>query len=56
MVWIYGGGFAYGSIDYYTGEYLAAAEDVIVFAMNYRVGAFGFLAADDKVYSSKILN
>ncbi|CAN0093841.1 unnamed protein product [Lampetra fluviatilis] len=46
MVWIYGGGFVYGtsSLDVYDGKYLAYSEGVVVVSMNYRVGALGFLA------------
>ncbi|XP_029472365.1 cholinesterase isoform X2 [Rhinatrema bivittatum] len=46
MVWIYGGGFETGtsSLDVYDGKFLARTERVVVVSMNYRVGAFGFLA------------
>lgn len=30
----------------YDGRYLASVENVIVVSMNYRIGAFGFLALD----------
>jgi len=46
MFFIHGGGFIGGSgaTGMYQGERLAAAEDVVVVTINYRLGAFGFLA------------
>jgi len=46
MVWIYGGAFVtgYNANPLYQGDYLAAQQRVIVVAINYRVGALGFLA------------
>ena len=45
MVWIYGGGFTYGSGSHpsYDGEALAR-RGVVVVTLNYRVGLFGFMA------------
>ncbi|KAF7996986.1 hypothetical protein HCN44_005263 [Aphidius gifuensis] len=47
MVWIYGGGFLIGQINstLYGPDFLIA-DNVIVVAMNYRVGALGFLSLD----------
>ena len=43
MFWIHGGGYVTGSKDIYPGAALAAKGDVIVVAINYRLGALGFL-------------
>nr|WLK66395.1 acetylcholinesterase [Eocanthecona furcellata] len=45
LVWIYGGGYMSGTatLDVYDSNILAAASDVIVASIQYRVGAFGFL-------------
>jgi para-nitrobenzyl esterase len=45
LVWVYGGAFVIGgnSVPTYDGARLAAEQDVVVVALNYRVGAFGFL-------------
>jgi para-nitrobenzyl esterase len=51
MVWIHGGGFVFGEglqIDGGTaGDLLAREHGVVVVSMNYRLGAFGFLAHPD---------
>ena len=46
MVWIHGGGFitGSGSLPAGYGENLSRSERVVVVSMNYRLGAFGFLA------------
>ncbi len=44
MVWIHGGGFLNGSADIYNSRRLATRGDVVVVAINYRLGALGFLA------------
>uniref|UniRef100_A0A915LDF0 Carboxylic ester hydrolase n=1 Tax=Romanomermis culicivorax TaxID=13658 RepID=A0A915LDF0_ROMCU len=50
MVWLYGGGFYYGSssLAIYDALGLAAVGEVIVVNVNYRMGAFGFLFLDNE--------
>ncbi|KAG8680975.1 hypothetical protein FRC11_001741, partial [Ceratobasidium sp. 423] len=47
MVWIYGGGFYFGTAEAYEGWYMvqpsiAIGKPIIYVAMNYRTGIFGF--------------
>ncbi|HTQ13998.1 MAG TPA: carboxylesterase/lipase family protein [Rhizomicrobium sp.] len=45
MVWLHGGGFAYGSGSWpmYDGANLARRGDVVVVTLNHRLNAFGYL-------------
>ena len=43
MVWIHGGGFAYGTSSFYPGGVLAPFNGVIVVSINYGLGVLGFL-------------
>ncbi|RJQ81782.1 carboxylesterase family protein [Pseudonocardiaceae bacterium YIM PH 21723] len=43
LVWIHGGGFVYGSGDYYDARQLAERGDVVVVTVNYRLGTLGYL-------------
>ena len=49
MFYIHGGGFVVGagSASEYDGGNLASRGDVVVVTINYRLGAFGYLALDD---------
>lgn len=49
LVWIHGGAFSLGagSLSVYDGGRLAAANDIVVVTINYRLGALGFLVIDD---------
>jgi carboxylesterase type B len=49
MVWIHGGGFVIGSGGETDAQRLAAHGDVIVVAINYRLGLFGFLNLHDPI-------
>jgi para-nitrobenzyl esterase len=44
MVWFHGGGYTIGSGTFYDGAALAERGDVVVVTLNYRLGAFGYLA------------
>jgi para-nitrobenzyl esterase len=44
MVWLHGGGFVAGTSANYDPSLLAQKQGVIVVTLNYRLGAFGFLA------------
>lgn len=46
MVWIHGGANVWGRSSSYEGSRLAVNEDVIVVAVQYRVGPFGFFSHD----------
>ena len=48
MIWIHGGGYVIGSAAQYDASYLAAAGDVIIVTINYRLGLFGFFSTEDK--------
>ena len=43
LVWIHGGSFTQGSANDYDGSVLAEQGDVVVVAINYRLGVLGFL-------------
>jgi len=44
MIWIHGGGYTTGAKNIYFGAPLAVTGDVIVVAINYRLGLLGFLS------------
>jgi para-nitrobenzyl esterase len=44
MLWIHGGGNTVGSSDFYDGGHLATRHDVVVVAVNYRLGTFGWFS------------
>lgn len=54
FIWIYGGGYISGTstLDVYTSDIMAAYNNAIVAAMQYRVGAFGFLYLTPELPSS----
>ncbi|HEY2661978.1 MAG TPA: carboxylesterase family protein [Caulobacteraceae bacterium] len=49
MVWVHGGGYAYGSGSQpiYQGDGLAKAGDVVVVSVNHRLNVFGYLHLGD---------
>jgi len=44
IVWLHGGGYTQGAGVIYGGQTMAALTDTIVISINYRLGAFGYLA------------
>lgn len=47
LCWIHGGSYTTGSANDYNASIIAARGDVVVVAVNYRLGAFGFLDVSD---------
>lgn len=47
IVWIHGGAFVGGSSDLYPLDHMARSGDAVVVSLNYRLGAFGFMAHPD---------
>eukprot|EP01052_Picozoa_sp_SAG31_P048185 SAG31_NODE_9972_length_1202_cov_1.668178_1_plen_208_part_00 len=45
--WIHGGGWTAGSGNDYDGAVLAAGQNIVVVAINYRLGALGFFASPE---------
>ncbi|KAF8334763.1 Carboxylesterase family-domain-containing protein [Cantharellus anzutake] len=57
MVWIHGGGFAFGASQLYNGSVIVEQsvhlnESIIYVSFNYRLNAFGFLAAPQLAHAS----
>ncbi|XP_020840859.1 liver carboxylesterase 1-like [Phascolarctos cinereus] len=48
MVWIHGGGLLVGAASTYDGLALSAFEDVVVVAIQYRLGIFGLFSTGDE--------
>ncbi|XP_048211353.1 pyrethroid hydrolase Ces2e-like isoform X14 [Perognathus longimembris pacificus] len=48
MVWIHGGGLVMGMASLNDGSLLAATEDVVVVAIQYRLGVLGFFSTGDQ--------
>lgn len=48
MVWIHGGGLVVGGASPYDGLALSAHEDVVVVAIQYRLGILGFFSTGDE--------
>ncbi|NWI64732.1 SASB hydrolase, partial [Todus mexicanus] len=48
FVWIHGGGLFFGAASTYDGSALAAFDNVVVVAIQYRLGIVGYLSTGDK--------
>lgn len=57
LVWVHGGGYETGgsSVDVYDGSALAAAGNVLVVSVQYRLGALGFLYVGARAYEMTVL-
>ena len=53
MVWIHGGGFTVGSKDIIRMDAIVA-EDIVLVAINYRLGALGFLSFGNDIVSGNM--
>lgn len=58
LCWIHGGSYTTGSANDYNASILAAQGDVVIVAVNYRLGVFGFLdvSALDASYAGSAAN
>jgi para-nitrobenzyl esterase len=58
LCWIHGGSYTTGSANDYNASIIAAQGDVVVVAINYRLGVFGFLdvSALDASYAGSAAN
>uniref|UniRef100_A0A4X2KSU2 Carboxylic ester hydrolase n=1 Tax=Vombatus ursinus TaxID=29139 RepID=A0A4X2KSU2_VOMUR len=48
MVWIHGGGLAFGSASMYDGSILSTSQNVVVVTIQYRLGVLGFFSTGDE--------
>ncbi len=58
VVWLHGGAWqsGAGSLDWYSGDKLAARGDIVVVAPNYRLGALGWLAVPGETANVGLLD
>ncbi|XP_048814627.1 fatty acyl-CoA hydrolase precursor, medium chain-like [Lagopus muta] len=48
FVWIHGGGLVFGAASFYDGSALAAFDNVVVVAIQYRLGIAGYFSTGDR--------
>ncbi|NXQ78651.1 SASB hydrolase, partial [Quiscalus mexicanus] len=48
LVWIHGGGLVFGAASSYDGSVLAAFDNVVVVAIQYRLGIAGYFSTGDE--------
>lgn len=56
IVWVHGGAFQVGAGQQYDGSTMALKTNAIVITVNYRLGAFGFLATSGMAGEGRALN